>query len=79
MAKLHKANENGVASTDGWSIQVVGPEVLEYREQGNATLLNVEFDPATREITVDASGFEERVRSNVANAVKLLKGKWVVM
>lgn len=78
MTKLRKANETGVTSSDGWSVQVVAPEVMEYRDRGDVTVLNVGFDPATREIVVEASGVSDKIRANVAEAVKLLKGNWVV-
>jgi ribosomal protein S1 len=82
MDKLRKVNAGFVKSAEGWSARV-DREALEYREGDEVTVMTIEYDPSSREITVHASEIQhvhkDRIVANVKRAVALLTGKWVIL
>ena len=82
MGSLRKINEGLVESADGWSARVKR-EALEYQEGGEIAVINIGYDPSSREITVYASEIahprKDYVIANVKRAVMLFTGKWVVV
>lgn len=53
--QFKKVNKGGVSRDDGVSIQITHPEYLEYRDGDCSVNISMDYDPATRKITVYAS------------------------
>lgn len=82
---LKKINEGGVESNTGFSIQIIGPELLEYKYNGKIIEIDLAYDPKKRKIYIYASqineiNLQEKIQMirNIEEAVKLLKGDFVV-
>jgi hypothetical protein len=92
---LRKINEGGVESDEGFSIQIIGPEILEYRQGKYATEIDMSYDPKKERIYVYASNIDFWIKpvkcekisnsekisiiSNIKQAVKLLIGNFEVI
>lgn len=83
---LKKINEGGIESDDGFSIQITGPELLEYKYEGRIIQIDVAYDPKKRKIYIYASDVDElkedkkrQMIINIREAVKLLEGEFEVV
>ncbi|MBA2655190.1 MAG: hypothetical protein H0U71_09040 [Gammaproteobacteria bacterium] len=83
---LRKINEGGVESENGFSIQIVGPELLEYKEKNKIIKIDITYDPKKRKIYICASNIDELSKNekiqmirNIKKAIKLLKGNFEVV
>ena len=83
---LRKINEGSVESDSGFSIQISGPELLEYKDGARVIEIDVAYDPNKRKIYIYASNVNELnenekklMISNINEAVKLLKGDFEVV
>lgn len=83
---LKKINEGGVESNAGFSIQIIGPELLEYKQNGKIIEIDMAYDPKKRKIYIYASNINElnskekiQMIRNIQEAVQLLKGDFEVM
>ncbi len=52
---LRKINEGGVVSDSGFSIQITGPEIMEYGVDGKVLRVGVNYAPSKRKIYVYVS------------------------
>ena len=91
---FHKVNEGGARSDTGVVIQIKHPDYLEYRDGLRSVDVSVGYDPVARKIYVYASELtnckapdsappitdteKQTIMSNLREALKLLKGKFVV-
>lgn len=92
---LKKVNEGGVISDNGFSIQIVGPEELEYKYKKNILKLDLGYDPKKRTVYIYANDItcwdysdnhvdisnkeKEEIIKNIREAVKLLTGNFEVV
>lgn len=83
---LKKINEGGVESDSGFSMQIVHPEYLEYREGQRCISISMGYDSQSRKAYIYVSNVKElseidkkKVISNLKAAVKLLKGNFEVV
>ena len=83
---LKKTNEGGVESNTGFSIQITGPELLEYRHNGKIIDIDLSYDPKKRKIYIYASSIKElnetakkQMINNIKEAVQLLKGDFEIV
>lgn len=92
---LRKINEGGVVSSSNFSIQITGPEELEYRDNNKVAKIDLIYDSRKRKIYVYASDVNkwelqgdyilvseaerQEIISNLKEAVKLLKGDFEVL
>lgn len=91
---LRKVNEGKVESDEGYSIHIVGLELLEYQENSKKIQLDWTFNSQTKKITIYASDAKawmfpskeemtksdrERVINNIKKAVRLLTGDFEVV
>lgn len=83
---MRKINEGGVESDEGYSIQITGPESLEYREKNEIIEIQLSYDPKERKIYIHVTENDDaiknnmlEVKTNIEKAVKLLAGDYVVI
>ena len=80
---LRKINKGGVLSSEGWSIQVTHPEILEYRISNTVIVVNLDYDPNTRTVNVYATEAQSdqcpNLKNHIQSAVSLLKGSFRVL
>ncbi|MDP3267802.1 MAG: hypothetical protein Q8M40_02010 [Legionella sp.] len=83
---LRKINEGAVSSDNGFSVQITGPELLEYKDENHLLEINLAYDPQKRKIYIYASnisGLDEdekkRIIVNIKEGVRLLKGDFEVI
>ncbi len=91
---LKKINEGGVVSDSGYSIQITGPEELEYKYKDNILKIDIGYDPKKRTVFIYASDItrwdrsrnhanvsraeKENIIENIKKAIKLLPGKFEI-
>lgn len=84
---LKKINEGGVKSDDNsFSMQIVHPEYLEYKEDDRCIPISIAYDPKSQKVYIYVSDIKElneiekkRVLNNIREAVKLLGGNYEVI
>jgi len=92
---LKKINEGGVASDNGFSIQIIGSEILEYKCNNDIVRIDMGYDPKKRIIYIYAGDITQWSSSstqsliaddkrriivnNIKEAVRLLTGNFKVV
>lgn len=83
---LKKMNEGGVESDMGFSIQIVHPEYLEYREGTRLIPISMGYNSTNRKIYVYVTNSKElseiekcKVANNIKEALKLSQGEFEIV
>lgn len=92
---LKKINEGGVESTEGFSVQIIGPEIIEYTYENHSVKLEINYDSIKRKAIIYASDATHWDTENtdismtmneknlmikhIKNAVQLLTGDFEVV
>ena len=91
---LKKINEGGVVGDNGFSIQITGPEELEYKYNNHLVKIDMGYDPKKKKIYIYADNIgqwdlpnkhklissdeKKNIINNIKEAVKLLKGNYEI-
>jgi hypothetical protein len=79
---LHAQPDGGVVSEDGWSVSVLDPEWIEYRDGSVACVMNAPYSVERQASEIwasdPASSLSPRMSEHIAQAVPLLRGRFVV-
>ena len=92
---LKKINEGGVESSEGFSIQIIGPEAIKYIYKNCNVTIDINYDFKTRKAYIYANKIKEwncgcekitindndkkLMIKNIAEATKLLTGDFEVI
>lgn len=75
--------DGGVESSEGWTVRLLGPDLLEYLEGSTACLVNVGYEASrhVRQVYASESASElfPRLQERLQRAVPLFKGRYVVV
>jgi len=75
--------DGGVESSEGWTVRLLGPDLLEYLDGSAACLVNVGYEPQrhVRQVyaSESASDLFPRLHERLQRAVPLFKGRYVVV
>jgi hypothetical protein len=78
-----RATRRGVESSAGWSAEFIGPELIEYRLDGDSCLVNVGFSREQQARAIYASearsSYFPQVPEHLHAALPLLPGRYVVV
>ena len=70
---LKKINEGRVESDQGFSVHIIGLEILRYEEHGRSFNIEWNYDPASRKTYVylsDVNVWEKPIKTNMSNEEK---------
>lgn len=92
---LKKINAGRVESDEGFSIQIIGPEILRYSYDGFEVEFNIDYDKTYRKIYIYVSdvftwdkyigsrqiskAMKEEIAKNIAESVQLLDGVFEIV
>jgi hypothetical protein len=82
-SELLRSTRRGVESNDGWALEFLAPDVIEYRNERDVCLLNVGYsvERQARAIFVSESrsAFFPRLVEHLRSAAPLLPGRYVLV
>ncbi|HEV2614886.1 MAG TPA: hypothetical protein VGV92_09340 [Gammaproteobacteria bacterium] len=91
---LKKINEGGVESDTGFSIQITGSDIMEYRENDRVVRINLGYNPQNSTVNIYVSKISRWnsletqlisniektiIADNIKSAVKLLTGNFQIL
>jgi hypothetical protein len=82
-SELLRSTRRGVESSDGWSLEFLAPDLIEYRNERDACLLNVGYSVERRAraifVSESRSAFFPRLVEHLRAAAPLLPGRYVLV
>lgn len=82
-SELIRIGDNGVESSDGWSVSLVGADWIEYSTGEAACLVNVDYSAQYQARQVHASESRSELfphlREHLRAALRLMQGRYVVV
>ena len=82
-SELLRARDGSVESSEGWTVRLIGPDLMEYSRGSAACLINVGYSTAHRArqiyATESISELFPHLREHLRSAAPLLEGRYVVV
>lgn len=78
-SKLIRIGDNGVESSEGWSVSLVGADWIEYSTGEAACLVNVDYSAKYQASQVHASESRSGLLLHLRAALRLMQGRYVVV